>query len=58
MCKGDKIPMSPCFGSGDFIGIHMTWKKQLEEVVQAIGVVEATLEKFNVKPHPGKLYTM
>ena len=58
MCKGDKILMSPCFGSGDFIGIHFTWKRQFEEVVKAITHVEGALEKFNAKPHPGKLFTL
>ena len=58
MCKGDDIPMSPAKGSGDYIGIHFTWHRKFQQILNALPKIEKTLQKFNVKPHLGKLFKL
>lgn len=58
MAKADSIFMSPCRGTEDFIGIHFTWRKDIDRIISILPVVEATLAQFNVKPHPGKIFEL
>ncbi len=50
--------MSPAKGNEDFIGIHFTWKHMFKEIVEILPILEDSLDKFNAKPHFGKLFEM
>lgn len=56
MCAPDDIPMSPAKGSTAYIGIHFTWYRKHAQIVAALPKIEKALERFNVKPHLGKLF--
>ena len=51
----DDLWMSPCF-ENDSIGIHFTWKKDVECVKKALTMISKTLERFNPKPHFSKIF--
>ena len=40
------------------LAIHFTWKPQWPEVSKVLPLIEASLEKFQPRPHWGKLFTM
>ena len=50
--------MSPAKGTSAHIGIHFTWYRKHAQIVAVLPKIEATLHKFNVKPHVGKLFGM
>ena len=50
--------MSPAKGTGDFIGIHFTWHRKFHQILKVLPKIEETLQKFNVKPHLGKLFKL
>ncbi|KAM3142137.1 hypothetical protein pb186bvf_005791 [Paramecium bursaria] len=56
VCK-DNIPMSQA-KEINVIGIHWTWHKKHDEVLQILPQLEAILNKYRVKPHFGKLFLM
>jgi len=43
MCAGDDIPMSPAKGSSAFIGIHFTWYRKYEQILEVLPSIEAVL---------------
>lgn len=53
----DNLWMSPCYGR-DSVAIHFTWKKQWAAVEKVLPKIEEKLERFNARPHWGKLFTM
>jgi xylitol oxidase len=53
----DELLMSPCYKQ-DSIAIHFTWKKDWDGVSKVLPLIERVLEKFTVRPHWGKLFTV
>jgi alditol oxidase len=51
----DGLWLSPQHGQ-DTIGIHFTWRLDLDAVPRATGEVEAALRPFDPRPHWGKLF--
>jgi xylitol oxidase len=58
MVAPDDIPMSQAKGTSPMIGIHTTWYRKHAQIVAALPKIEKALEKFNVKPHFGKLFCL
>jgi xylitol oxidase len=46
--------MSPQYGQ-DTIGLHFTWRRELEAVAAVVAELEAALEPFGALPHWGKV---
>lgn len=42
----------------DSVAFHFTWKQDVESVIRLLPTIESTLERFNARPHWGKLFTM
>jgi len=57
MVCADDIPLSPAKGQ-NVVGIHFTWKRRHNEVLEVLPYVEEVLSKFNAKPHFGKVFLM
>ena len=57
MVLNDNLPMSPAKHQ-TCIGIHFTWWRKHDEILDVLPLIENTLSKFNVKPHFGKLFQM
>ena len=55
---GDKLTLSPQHVLGSSIGFHFTWKKEFDQVVDALKGIENVLKPYNALPHMGKLFTM
>lgn len=55
--KADDFWMSPCY-KRDSIGIHYTWKQEIEAVQPLITLIEEKLAPFRPRPHLGKLFNM
>lgn len=53
----DRLWMSPCFGQPG-VGLHFTWKKNWPAVQKLLPKVEAALQRFQPRPHWGKLFTV
>ncbi|WP_244935822.1 FAD-binding protein [Paenibacillus glycanilyticus] len=53
----DRLWLSPSYKQ-DTVGFHFTWKPDWEAVKQVLPLIEAKLEKFNARPHWGKVFTM
>jgi xylitol oxidase len=53
----DDLLMSPCRNQ-DSIAIHFTWKKDWDGVSKVLPLIERALDKYNVRPHWGKLFTL
>ena len=53
----DDLWMSPCYEQS-CIAIHFTWKKDWSAVRKILPIIEDGLERFNARPHWGKLFTM
>ena len=53
----DDLWLSPAYGR-ETAAFHFTWVRDYETVAPAMGVVEAALESFDVRPHWGKLFTI
>jgi hypothetical protein len=45
MVAEDDIPMSPARGK-TVVGIHFTWKRMHNEVLQVLPLIEYVLERF------------
>ena len=59
MVAGDNIPLSPAKGQPKgVLGLHFTWKSREKEILKVLPLIEQTLEPFQAKPHPGKLFLM
>jgi len=57
MVCSDDIPLSPAKGQ-NVVGIHFTWKRRHNEVLEVLPYVEQVFSRFNAKPHFGKLFLM
>jgi len=55
--KADDLWMSPCYKQ-DCVGIHFTWKQDLDAVQSLLLLIEKKLESFHFRPHWGKLFIM
>ncbi|ASS68100.1 FAD-binding protein [Paenibacillus sp. RU4T] len=53
----DRLWMSPCFGQ-DSVGIHFTWKQDMEAVGRVLPVIEEALRPFGARPHWAKLFAL
>ncbi|MBX7172179.1 MAG: FAD-binding protein [Pyrinomonadaceae bacterium] len=42
----------------DSVAFHFTWKQDADAVMRLLPTIESTLERFNARPHWGKLFTM
>ena len=51
----DNIPLSPAKGKR-VIAVHFTWHDREKDVLKALVPIEKILNKYNAKPHPGKLF--
>ena len=54
----DQLTLSPQNILGPSIGFHFTWKKQFDQVVQALKGIEAIFKKYGGIPHLAKLFTL
>lgn len=50
----DKVWLSPAYDQA-VLGIHFTWRNDLESVRSILPIVEATLAPFHPRPHWGKV---
>lgn len=57
MACADDIPMSPAKNQA-VIGIHWTWFREHDEIVKVLPLIEKVINKFNAKPHIGKLFIL
>ncbi len=55
--KADDLWMSTAYQK-DSVAIHTTWKQEIPEVMALLPQMEATLDKFNPRPHWAKLFTI
>ncbi len=53
----DHLWMSPCYQE-DCVGIHFTWVKNWDAVLELLPRIEERLAPFQARPHWGKLFTM
>ncbi len=53
----DNFWMSPCYGRHS-VGIHFTWRKEPEAVLETLPLIERALAQFHARPHWAKLFTM
>ncbi len=53
----DKLWMSTAYGQ-ETVGIHFSWKNDVEAVDRLLPLVEEPLASFGPRPHWGKLFTM
>ncbi len=53
----DDLPMSMCFRR-ESLGIHFTWKPEIDAVRALLPRVEGRLAPFGARPHWAKLFTM
>jgi len=53
----DKLWMSTAYGQ-ETVGIHFSWKNDVEAVSRLLPLVEEQLAPFALRPHWGKLFTM
>ena len=51
----DDMWLSPTYGR-DSIGFHFTWRPEWERTIAAVGVIEAALAPFDVRPHWAKVF--
>jgi alditol oxidase len=51
----DRLWLSPCYERPS-VGIHFTWRKEPEAVAALLPVIEGALERFEPRPHWGKLF--
>lgn len=54
--QGDDLWLSMCYGRGQSVGIHFTWKKLPRVVSDMVPKVEAALAPFGARPHWGKIH--
>lgn len=53
----DRFWMSPCFEQ-DSVAIHFTLKQNTPGVLNLLPLIEQKLEKYSVRPHWGKIFTI
>lgn len=53
----DELWMSPCFRQHS-VGIHFTWKADMQGVSRLLPVIEERLAPFHARPHWAKLFAM
>jgi xylitol oxidase len=51
----DRLWLSPLYERPS-VGIHFTWRKEPEAVAALLPTIEAALERFDPRPHWGKLF--
>ncbi|GAB3644926.1 FAD-binding oxidoreductase [Glycomyces tarimensis] len=54
---GDDLWLSPAYGR-DTVAFHFTWVSDYESVQPVMGLVEEALNRFDARPHWGKLFTI
>lgn len=57
MVCADNIPMSPAKHEA-MVGIHFTWFRKYQEILNVLPSIEKVLAQFNAKPHYGKLFIL
>jgi xylitol oxidase len=55
--SADDITMSPA-KTGSHVGIHFTWFRKHNEIVAVLPTIEKLLEKFTIRPHVGKIFSL
>lgn len=61
MVAADDNEMSPTKTDGStkaFIGIHFTWFRKHDQIVQVLPAIEKILEPYSARPHFGKIFSM
>ncbi|HEY1778564.1 MAG TPA: D-arabinono-1,4-lactone oxidase [Solirubrobacteraceae bacterium] len=53
----DELWLSPQYRR-DSVAIHFTWKREVEAVGRLLPALEAALERFEARPHWGKLFAV
>lgn len=57
MMNKDGIPMSQA-KTEPTVGIHFTWKKDSQGILEALPHLEKVLMKHEMRPHFGKVFTL
>jgi xylitol oxidase len=53
----DRLWMSPCYGRA-CVALHTTWRKEWDNVVRLLPLIEEKLAPYGAVPHWGKLFSM